>query len=868
MPRHATSLMERSAAENKRTLDAALRDYRKPGSGADPQHAVFMRRNADEAKKFSLFRFITSKETGTGRFGAQRPEERRDSIKALDTSPMPEKAYFDPFSMKTIHPINVREGEAPVASAADDALAGQIEDDFVERVDSEIEAAQKNDFEKPLRGRNSELALAEAVEVGTDERQNGPEKKLSYEGLVRSLNAGRSFIPDSPVIEDIPDSFSIEVIVDQPAPKYTQEFGEFRAKKTQGVWEQVKGWFRKTFNTETPEEKKKRESDRLKEVYKEYLDTLPEYRDVLWRHRADAILHGRAYKPGEDPDLQEVAGDVKKAAATSGYGHAIVRMNARKYGVTLSRYSFMFGSTSNPGMAGAVVGSVSNPARTHEGKKKGEFDISYQDYLKAAAKIRGTIGSMRSYSLLGYNCTSFAIEIAQAAGVRFNDEDTSSSMMTFRHHSQRVDSPYLLGRKLEEADTRSPAYKTDKARARVEQAAATNKIGTTIYALYKQPMMDSAIIQRIDRLNLYPHATLEERVDRILDSVIEKGAKVDHDIPLFSSKSGREADKEINEAMANRIMGRKSVFQGCSSEQEYIEYLMGNDELMARNICYDLRSEGFFDNVFGRELTSGGTKDYVSIFARTGIYAKHFMGLSGEEAMQRASEFLGTIISRQQSLRRQVVIAVSNRVTYSDMIQGIEDLVGSVDLKMLGERLLYNDRLLEDFVTKYNIPLPEIPKEPEPEAEKEEAGPAAAAAAAPVATAAPTTAVSAEAQKRKVPVQRKVVKSIIDTEVNPGHIQDIVQALDEGAAAERFIEAFSAYGIRIYEVKRAQILQFLANLLEERNVRVDIARRYRSIMTARSMEDKVDEFRLLIEDITSHFGNSELQRFCDKCEIY
>ena len=57
---------------------------------------------------------------------------------------------------------------------------------------------------------------------------------------------------------------------------------------------------------------------------------------------------------------------------------------------------------------------------------------------------------MRTYSMIGYNCTSFAVDVAQAAGVPLKDEDAASYVTTHRHYSQRVDSPYTLARHLEE----------------------------------------------------------------------------------------------------------------------------------------------------------------------------------------------------------------------------------------------------------------------------------------------------------------------------------------------------------------------------------------------------------------------------------
>ena len=140
----------------------------------------------------------------------------------------------------------------------------------------------------------------------------------------------------------------------------------------------------------------------------------------------------------------------------------------------------------------ATAGVVRNPDPYHDdpGIIERRFSISYANYLRAAAKIRGVVGSGRSYSFLGYNCTSFAADIAKEAGVPIKDKDSSETMQTFRYRSARIDSPYSLAKFVRAANKQKDLSKEVYAResalenemdARVKAGKAHNIIPEKAY---------------------------------------------------------------------------------------------------------------------------------------------------------------------------------------------------------------------------------------------------------------------------------------------------------------------------------------------------------------------------------------------------
>ncbi len=133
----------------------------------------------------------------------------------------------------------------------------------------------------------------------------------------------------------------------------------------------------------------------------------------------------------------------------SGYhGHAFFRLKQRYEDKLLGQYSFGF-HNANYGSTDVATGLVMNPdekswvGNIGENESLGEKNISEQSELSAVGFVRSVIGSGRSYSFEGYNCTSFAVEGAKAAGLSYNGRTT---MMGKTSRSTDYDTPVALAR--------------------------------------------------------------------------------------------------------------------------------------------------------------------------------------------------------------------------------------------------------------------------------------------------------------------------------------------------------------------------------------------------------------------------------------
>ncbi len=426
------SLMVQSAKENKEKLKALGEIYESRRNEGDTTD--YEAKGKDNAKKFSFFRWLSKKTGGNmGRFGKQQ-RERQDSISAMAQSgQIPKGAYFDPLGLKVIMPKLVEnfgtEDQALLENAESEAYA--IERDFVSRVDDEIRYTSENDYEEKLMDENSELALAQFVD------KNKESQGASMEKMATAFDAGRAYIPEAGYIEDIPDAFQIEMKVVEAPPKYSLEWQQYKAEHTKGLSARISNYFKSFFMPKISDE------ERTTKMEDDFVKSLPEYKEIMRKGQESARLMGQEYDPNKDTDLQAFDYETRMAARSSQKGHSLIKLIAKRNGRDLSTYSFDFASIANSGMAGAVRGAVSNPANdSDEGAVKVRQDIEYPGYLKAAAKIRGVAGAMRTFSFLRYNCTSFAAQVAQAAGVNIQPEDTTRKIMTLRHRIERVENPY------------------------------------------------------------------------------------------------------------------------------------------------------------------------------------------------------------------------------------------------------------------------------------------------------------------------------------------------------------------------------------------------------------------------------------------
>lgn len=894
MPDYSSSKMEQSAAKNEARIKGILEEYRRDPN-ADPKHTVFTRRNAEEAKKFNILRYMLSKHSSTGRFGASHREEPNDAIKALDTAEgVPQKAYFDPFSLKIIMPKdkastrdegNVTRIPFYSGGISEEELARneaeRIRSAFISRVDTELDETEENDFEKSRVGHDSQMALAEAVDVGVNfGGGDNPGQKVPEGKLIQSYNSGRRFTPDNDIIEDIPDSFSLELIVDQAPPKYSQEWGQFRAEQTKGFWAQVKGFFKNAFSRKAPDEEAMKN-----ELYEKFLLQIPEYRDTMNRNMAIArsFTPPQPYDPKTDPDLTDIRASVHAATKAKSLGHSVVRLYAKKYNIPLSSYSFLFGAVTSAGMAGAITGGVSNPPKLHSGEKKGEYDIRYTDYLKAAARIRGVVGSMRSYSIIGYNCTSFAVDVAHAAGIPLKDEDSSSYVMTHRHRSQRVDSPYVLAMHLAETEEREAREKNSREAQEknkmIEKELSQHEtnVGKLLNDIYRPVLINARILNEIAGMKLLKGKAIPVLIDELIEAVVKSGDFVDRQNPLV----GLEGDA-LKNAAAARIGGRKVLFDGFPSEQDYLANLAVDDERLARLVLRDIRNKDFFDDLFGQSLTQKNFGLYCDKLLLTDTFNEKYGMLDDDNTADFLRIVIDNIWVQQNYLRNSILYIANKTEKYTDILAQFRELLHPFDPAMLGEGLFNSPQRIDAFIEdrKIIVPEPEFEydssEEEEEEAEgseEEEEGSEDKAAGAEAvseegeAPAAEVAEVKAEAPKKSI---------LIEEELRPKHVRELLISFDEREMLEAFIDTFKHSAIHIdgyngntgEDLKMADVLRVMARLTErDGGAKRIFVSYYSRIFNFSSGSDRLDLFKDMLQRMAEDLSISDLTNTFAECDI-
>ena len=904
MPDYSSSKMEQSAAKNEARIKGILEEYRRDPD-ADPKHTVFTRRNAEEAKKFNLLRYMLSKHSSTGRFGASHREEPNDAIKALDNAEgVPQKAYFDPFSLKIIMPkdktLPTDEGAVrriPFYSGgiSEEQLARneaeRIRSAFISRVDTELEETEENDFEKSRMGYDAQMALAEAVDVGVNFGRGKLGRKVDEERLIQSHNSGRRFTPDNGIIEDIPDSFSLELIVDEAPPKYSQEWGQFWAEQTKGFWAQVKGFFKNAFSRKAPDEEAMKN-----ELYERFLLRIPEYRDTMNRNMAIArsFTPPQPYDPKTDPDLTDIRASVHAATESKSLGHSVVRLNAKKYNIPLSSYSFLFGAITGAGMAGAITGGVSNPSHLHGGEKKGEYDIRYTDYLKAAARIRGVVGSMRSYSIIGYNCTSFAVDVAHAAGIPLKDEDSSSYIMTHRHHSQRVDSPYVLAMHLAEKEEREAKEKNSpEAQKKIDTELSQHEtnVGKVLNDIYRPILINARILNEIAGMKLLKGKAIPVLIDELIEAVVKSGDFVDRQNPL----EGLEGDA-LKNAAAARIGGRKVLFDGFPSEQDYLANLAADDERLARLALRDIRKIDFFDDLFGQSLTQKNFGRYCDKLLLTDTFNEKYGMLDDDNAMDFVKIVIGNIWAQQNYLRNSILYIAKNTEKYTDILTQLRELLHPFDPAMLGEGLFNSPQKIDAFIAdrKIIVPEPEFEDDSSEEEEEEAEGSGEEAVGAAQAEgsseveeqgsedkAAGAEAVSEEgeapaAEVAEVKAEAPKKSILLEEELRPKHVRELLISFDEREMLEAFIDTFKHSAIHIdgyngntgEDLKMADVLRVMARLTErDGGAKRIFVSYYSRIFNYYSGSDRLDLFKDMLQRMAEELSISDLTNTFEECDI-
>ena len=706
----------------------------------------YVRDNKDEGKKFDFFRYIKKKHTKTGRFGAEKAKERNDSISLLDTEgEKTRESYFDPFAMKLIIPekeddevegdqtntdieqdIENEENEDEVSGAEqengttgaqdanDSGPLNDIEgntsrdrgvgfqriliDDFIARVDEQIELAKRNDFEKHRAGMKSRLALAEGLTK---------EKKEMKKENEDNYDAGKAFQSDIELKEEVPDSFAVRIGVAGPPKKYSQEFTQFEAKETKGMWAKIKGLFFKKPSEE--------------EIFKKFAKTVPEYKQIMNMGKAEAAEAGMKYNEAEDPNMQLFLAQLKaELMEKNGTGHTGVKMIAKKGGEHLSEYSFGFVTPVESGMAGAVTGLVMNPDPAASSQTYNEEEISHSNYLRAAAKIRGTVGSMRTYSTIGYNCTSFAMEIAQTAGMKIKDEASSSYIMTHRHRSQRVDTPYTLARSLKKDNKVDFTHyvplnelkfmgKSDEEKVNPKKLDATKK--------ELEPMLLAlpAVVE-ISKYNPKIKEDLMAEFNELILKTLAEAAEIDYLYPVLNLKG-----EQLAEAQKTRADKRIEKF-GTASEQEYLAGLLKDENKvfeMLLNMKLDIESLGETE-IWGDEtqtlIRGGGVQKMVD----SKFMEKFYPGIGLVEKMRIANNLLPQIWNAQNAIKeknRKELKGLKGADLVKAIVERAKEYGGA---QLLGydifDRVSFDDAdAVKKFLDFHNIPLPQAKESPKEE---------------------------------------------------------------------------------------------------------------------------------------------------------
>ena len=820
------SLMAKTKSENLEYIDTLreiLEARRDDGDRTD-----YIAKNKSEAKKFSFFRYIKSKHTKTGRFGARQAEEKNDSILALDKDgEKTDKSYFDPFSLKIIIPKREDEAkkDAPQNEMDEDEdedydnpeenfeekernTQNELYEDFVSRVDEQIELAKENDFESERAGDASRMAVAQGISGDIQDMEN----KDKY------YDAGQSFKSDIEVTEDVPDSFAVRLAVDHPPARYSQEFEQFNAKETKGMWAKIKGLFFKKPSEE--------------EIFMKFAKTLPEYKQIEAIGKSEAAEAGMKYNPQEDPNMVSFLGVLRQDVHDEGTGHAGVKMIAKKKGRNLSEYSFGFVPVAKSGIAGAVTGLVQNPDKAGSASIAKETTISHSNYLRAAAKIRGIVGSMRTYSIIGYNCTSFAVDIAKTAGVDIKDEDSSSIIMTHRHHSQRVDSPYTLAKNLQKD------YSTDARRyvARINESfneksdeeKANPTLVKNVTNEFLPTLMAFPLVTEMSKDNPDFKKEIEDAFKKKVLRIFAKGAEIDKAHSLYGLMG-----ETLAEAQSARNEERIAAF-GTATEQEYISGFMKNedsalDALLGERMTYEkMKAVSFWSDDAGDALRDSRLKQ----LAESTFMIVYYPGADEGEKIKIAGQLLPEVWKKQKEIISGFEKELQDLKGAELVRKIIANSAGFGGAQMLGfsdmgKSPFNNVDGFKKFLDDNNIPMPQL---------------------------------EASKQAQTESVQKLNVPSML----SGSDMEEVVEMV-ENVSVGKFMDAFAertgieGYAGGIKKITYRDVIGFLKRAIKKKKIMPYIAVEYAKIKAATEKQEKEELFSGLLLAIANNLTLEELK---------
>lgn len=373
------------------------------------------------------YEWIFSKTSRVGRFG-QKSVKNKKLNKMADEM---EKSgglggYFDPMQEMSI------DGSGNTKDT--------IGEEFYNLVTDEANLAQKNDFHSQLtEGGRGYSVLSHAYQ---NKKMNDEELEATYVSEYEKRHDGtKMFVPDpaTQVLDGEPDNFAVSVGVVGATRFYTEHTKESAKQKG---WDMIL----KTLKGNKEEEEEKEDNGEKEEKEDKIAQAVMEKTPLYKKLVEEGKRRNKKYNPKTDPLVENLKEEIKNEGRNGSAGHAFVRL-IPKIG-TKKKASYSFGLyTMGPGKIGGVdEGYVENPEPQADqgGVTEKEYKVPFSGYLNAAAKIRGIIASGRKYSVTGYNCTSFAIEVAKSAGVSISDKEVAVDMTTFDSRLERLDMPSSL----------------------------------------------------------------------------------------------------------------------------------------------------------------------------------------------------------------------------------------------------------------------------------------------------------------------------------------------------------------------------------------------------------------------------------------